>query len=83
MKDARDLFSFSHIRNTARLDHARIDALRDATSSPQGLRGTVMEQLNRSKRGKTSNKKDPEHKAGVGSHQKMGIGFPLSNIFAT
>lgn len=28
-------------------------------------------------------KDDPEKKAGVGAHARLGIGLPMSNIFAT
>ena len=77
-----DLFSFSHTRNMMRLDNSRIGGLRLLGDSPRGMRATVEEQLARwqeeSKKGD-----DPERKAGVGKHNRLGIGLPMSNIFAT
>ena len=54
-----DLYSFSHHRNSTRLDLDRIGALKGITG--QGLWGTVDEM----------------------SGTKMGLGLPLSNIYAT
>jgi pyruvate dehydrogenase kinase 2/3/4 len=71
-----NLFSFSHSRNTSRLDRARLHALRDATASSIG-----------SKRAPELwfpvSDENPETGAGVATHPRMGIGLPLSNIFAT
>lgn len=75
-----DLFSFSHSRNTMRLDTDRIGALKSISTSPQGMRATVDEQIDAWKSKQTY---DPEKKAGVGKHTRIGIGLPMSNIFAT
>ncbi|KAG6881016.1 hypothetical protein C0992_002075, partial [Termitomyces sp. T32_za158] len=74
-----DLFSFSHVRNATRLEDSRIGALRTFSSSPQGIRATVGEQVNRWKTvtfsrvedeiESTSN--DPEKEAGVGPHPRI------------
>ncbi|KAF7301683.1 Protein-serine/threonine kinase [Mycena indigotica] len=80
VKTPSDLFSFSHLRNAARLDDSHIDALRSVSSSPLGMRATVDEQVGRWKQDLID--PDPEVQAGVG-HTKIGIGLPMSNIFAT
>ena len=77
-----DLFSFSHNRNTMRLDTDRIGALKSISSSPKGMRATVDEQIDAWK-AKSKHKDDPERRAGVGKHTRLGIGLPMSNIFAT
>lgn len=75
-----DLFSFSHIRNAMRMNDDRLGALR--TASTKGVRATVAEQvgdeMERSHEGK-----DPEREAGIAPHQQIGLGLPMSNIFAT
>lgn len=76
----KDLFSFSHSRNTMRLDTDRIGALKTISTSPKGMRATVDEQIDA---WKSKQKEDPERKAGVGKHTRIGIGLPMSNIFAT
>ncbi|KAG6899442.1 hypothetical protein C0993_010279 [Termitomyces sp. T159_Od127] len=91
IKSPSDLFSFSHVRNATRLEDSRIGALRTFSSSPQGIRATVGEQVNRwqtvifseveNEIESTSN--NPEKEAGVGPHPRIGIGLPMSNIFAT
>ncbi|KAG6861589.1 hypothetical protein C0995_014496 [Termitomyces sp. Mi166 len=91
IKTPSDLFSFSHVRNATRLEDSRIGALRTFSTSPQGIRATVGEQVDRWRKdvlsgvedeiGSTSN--DPEREAGVGPHPRIGIGLPMSNIFAT
>jgi len=73
-----DLFSFSHIRNSTRMEHSRLGSLRTASSYRKGVWATVDEQLENWKRSP-----DPEKEAGVGKHSSMGIGLPMSNIFAT
>ncbi|KAG5350174.1 hypothetical protein C0989_012382 [Termitomyces sp. Mn162] len=89
IKTPSDLFSFSHVRNATRLEDSRIGALRTFSSSPQGIRATVGEQVNRwqkdilSKAENEVKSYDPEKEAGVGSHFRIGIGLPMSNIFAT
>lgn len=74
-----DLFSFSANRNIMRLDDARVEALRRTISSPHGMRATVDEQLDR------WHEKDPESEAGVRPVPlpRLGIGLPMSNIFAS
>ncbi|EJD01237.1 alpha-ketoacid dehydrogenase kinase [Fomitiporia mediterranea MF3/22] len=76
-----DLLSFSHVKNTTRLDTSRISALKSASSRPQGIRATVHEQVEAWKGNKSIN--TPEQEAGVGVHTRLGIGLPMSNIFAT
>ena len=73
-----DLFSFSYIRNATRMQDSKIGALRSASS--RGVKATVAEQVGRvgAERGK-----DPERGAGIAPHQRMGLGLPMSNIFAT
>lgn len=73
-----DLFSFSHKRNSARMELSRLGLLRSASSYSQGIWATVNEQVESWKR-----TPDPEREAGVGEHTGMGIGLPMSNIFAT
>lgn len=79
-----DLFSFSHIRNATRMDDNRIGALRSASS--RGVKATVAEQVGgwqaMEEKG-DRNTKDPERGAGIAPHQRMGLGLPMSNIFAT
>ncbi|CAK5263042.1 unnamed protein product [Mycena citricolor] len=74
-----DLFSFSHHRNASRLQDGRIGALRSASKNPRGMRATVDEQVDRWQQ---------EHEQDYGSEdeegrQRIGIGLPMSNIFAT
>lgn len=75
-----DLFSFSHVRNATRMNDDRLGALR--TASSRGVKATVAEQVGdeveRSQEGK-----DPEREAGIALHQRIGLGLPMSNIFAT
>lgn len=74
IKTPADLLSFSHTRNASRLALPRIGALRTVSSSPRGVRATVDEQV--------SYQHDPEVDAGVGPHPRIGLGLPMSNIFA-
>ncbi|KAG8856815.1 hypothetical protein FRB96_006319 [Tulasnella sp. 330] len=79
-----DLFSFSHLRNATRLASDRISALRTATSRQGGMTGTVAEQLARRARilvaaGETI----PLAVATEPVIQRIGLGLPLSYIFAT
>lgn len=86
IKMPSDLFSFSHIRNASRLDDNRIGALRTASSSEQGVRATVDEQIGKWTQCNTDKRHDsatPELEAGVGTHPGIGLGLPMSNIFAT
>ncbi|KAL1685705.1 branched-chain alpha-ketoacid dehydrogenase kinase [Schizophyllum commune] len=82
-----DLFSFSHVRNGVRLESSRIGALRELGSSPQGVWATTREQ-----RGETGEDvedegvdaaDDPERRGGIAPHPRIGIGLPMSKIFAT
>lgn len=83
VKHPTDLLSFSHTRNSSRMDNSRLGALRSVSSSPQGFKGTLDQRVQawHGKRG--ASEADPETVAGVGWHPRMGIGLPLSNIFAT
>jgi hypothetical protein len=81
IKSPSDLFSFSHTRNTLRLEDSRLGALRTVSSS-LGLQATVSEQLSHRALAKDSLPQDPEYVAGVGPHSKMGIGLAMSIIFA-
>ncbi|TFK55739.1 alpha-ketoacid dehydrogenase kinase N-terminal domain-containing protein [Heliocybe sulcata] len=94
IKSPSDLFSFSHIRNAARMDTSRIGALRTVSSSKQGMKATVTEQMQwwkRRQRDSAPNLRvdtpavaeDIETEAGVAPHPRIGIGLPMSNIFAT
>ena len=68
------------------MDHSRLGALRSASSSPQGFKGTLdqrVEMWHGKRQGRDVSNADPETGAGVGWHPRMGIGLPLSNIFAT
>ncbi|KAF8165319.1 branched-chain alpha-ketoacid dehydrogenase [Crassisporium funariophilum] len=75
-----DLFSFSHVRNAMRLEDSRLGALRTASLSEHGLRATVDEQVGRWQNVAVKNLD------GTGSqtlHQRIGIGLPMSYIYAT
>lgn len=76
-----DLYSFSHLRNPHRMDISRLGALRVVRSSQQGMTATVDEQVNVWK--SQAHSEDPQQNAGIGSHPRIGIGLPMSNIFAT
>ncbi|KAF8558745.1 alpha-ketoacid dehydrogenase kinase [Imleria badia] len=75
-----DLFSFSHVRNAARMDDDRLGALRSASS--RGVKATFAEQV-REETERSQEGKDPESEAGIAPHQRIGLGLPMSNIFAT
>ncbi|KAJ7228599.1 branched-chain alpha-ketoacid dehydrogenase [Mycena pura] len=89
-KTPSDSFSFSHLRNAARLENSQIAALRTVSSSPLGMRATVDEQVGRWQQNFADETQfdandvdvDPQVKAGV-DHPRIGIGLPMSNIFAT
>ncbi|TFY81850.1 hypothetical protein EWM64_g2162 [Hericium alpestre] len=85
IKSPSDLFSFSHIRNASRLEDSRLGNLRSASTHPKGMRATVEEQVRRwqEERLHRHAADNPEMEAGVGPHPKLGIGLPMSNIFAT
>ncbi|KZS97677.1 alpha-ketoacid dehydrogenase kinase N-terminal domain-containing protein [Sistotremastrum niveocremeum HHB9708] len=65
-----DLFSFSHVRNAARMEVDRLGALRLVSASQHGLSATVGEQVG---------ERDTEKKI---APMGMGIGLPMSRIFA-
>jgi len=75
-----DLFSFSHVRNATRMDDDRLGALR--TASSRGVKATVAEQVGEEVE-HSQEGKDPERGAGIAPHQRIGLGLPMSNIFAT
>lgn len=81
IKNPVDLFSFSHLRNPARMDVQRLGALRTLSSSQTGMIATVEEQVRR--RRMNVEDEDPQGEAGVSPHPRIGIGLPMSNIFAT
>lgn len=60
------------------MEHSRLISLRTASSYRRGIWATVNEQVENWNRSP-----DPEKDAGVGRHARMGIGLPMSNIFAT
>lgn len=70
-----DLFSFSHVRNATRLEDSRLGALRTASLSKQGLRATVDEQVGGWQAGSV--------KSSETFHRRIGIGLPMSYIYAT
>ncbi|KAG6335632.1 hypothetical protein ID866_3448 [Astraeus odoratus] len=79
-----DLFSFSHARNATRMHDSRIGALRSASS--RGVKATVAEQVGGwevAEPEDDQDAEDPERGAGIAPHQRMGLGLPMSNIFAT
>lgn len=94
-----DLYSFSHHRNSARLDVGRMDALRNSSLSKRGFWGKVNEvmtpqdsssedsedsELEESKETEGSERPITEGDArGKTGLQRMGMGLPLSNIYAT
>ena len=64
------------------MEDARLGALRRASSRTQGLRATVDEQLfaiNRDSRKRASNEAPDRSRP----HPHIGIGLPMSNIYAT
>ncbi|GLB33838.1 putative alpha-ketoacid dehydrogenase kinase [Lyophyllum shimeji] len=91
IKTPSDLLSFSHVRNATRLEDSRLGVLRSFSTSPQGLKATVGEQVGRwqntlltqVEHEVESSSDNPEKEAGVGPHPRIGIGLPMSNIFAT
>jgi len=76
-----DLFSFSHLRNPPRMDDSRLGALRTVSSSRRGMTATVDEQVSEWK--SQAALEDPQQNAGISAHPRIGIGLPMSNIFAT
>ncbi|KAJ8086673.1 putative protein kinase [Marasmius tenuissimus] len=78
IKSPSDLFSFSHTRNSTRMETGRIGALRTVSARPQGVWATVNEQVQAWEEISAIPGKDPE----IGNHPRIGIGLPMSNIFA-
>ncbi|KAF9485330.1 alpha-ketoacid dehydrogenase kinase [Pholiota conissans] len=78
-----DLFSFSHVRNATRLDDSRLGALRTASQSEQGLRATVDEQIGSWQKFRGKDLKDSHTPPVQVIHPRIGIGLPMSYIYAT
>jgi hypothetical protein len=76
IKSPSALFSFSHVRNATRMENSRLGALRTVSSRPRGVMATVEEQTQPQSKG-------PEKGVEQAAHPKIGIGLPMSNIFAT
>ncbi|PVF94765.1 alpha-ketoacid dehydrogenase kinase [Serendipita vermifera] len=77
-----DLFSFSHHRNTTRMSDDRIDALQHLSRRKEGLMGKVSERLlPKSEDSSLALQKDSQKP--TTQRQRMGLGLPLSNIYAT
>jgi len=56
------------------------------SSKPEGVKATVDEQVDRWQNPaapQDDGVTDPERKAGISPHPRLGIGLPMSNIFAT
>ena len=83
MAKPSDLLSFSHVRNAARLDDSRLGALRSASASEQGLRGTVDEQVGRWQKVREQEARSSAIDHKEYAHPTIGIGLPMSNIYAT
>lgn len=97
IKSPSDLFSFSHIRNASRLENSRLGALRTLSARPQGIWATVGEQVGRSSNSPSPfpspHLEHQEHASDSDSASleieaharvgRIGIGLPMSNIFAT
>jgi pyruvate dehydrogenase kinase 2/3/4 len=72
-----NLFSFSHLRNSSRMDLSRLDTLRSVSEASSRRRPEMWF------RETPPSSEDVESEASAGTHVRMGIGLPLSNIFAT
>ncbi|KAI0719543.1 alpha-ketoacid dehydrogenase kinase N-terminal domain-containing protein [Cerioporus squamosus] len=79
IKSPSDLFSFSHVRNATRLADSRLNALRTVSSSSRGMRATVSEQVGDWQ----ADTKNDVPADSVDPHPRIGIGLPMSNIYAT
>ena len=62
------------------MDGDRLGALR--TASSRGVKATFAEQVGDETK-HSQEGKDPESGAGIAPHQRIGLGLPMSNIFAT
>lgn len=85
ISDPSDLFSFSHIRNATRLEDSRLGALRMA--SEHGLRATVDEQVSHWQQlvpsmGQAVGREENSEPKDL-PQPRIGIGLPMSYIFAT
>lgn len=78
-----DLFSFSHVRNATRLEDSRLGALRNASQSEEGLRATVAEQLGSLEKARKQETYDTPAAPPQIIHPRIGIGLPMSHIYAT
>jgi len=58
------------------MENSRLGALRTVSSRPRGIMATVEEQTQPQSKG-------PEKGVEQAAHPKIGIGLPMSNIFAT
>jgi hypothetical protein len=63
------------------MEHSRIGALRSASTSEEGVRATVDEQVYRWSHTNSHEMKVSD--TGIEIHPRIGIGLPMSNIFAT
>jgi pyruvate dehydrogenase kinase 2/3/4 len=71
------------------MEDQRLGALRTFSASPEGVRATVGEQVGRWQstsrdqvvEGECLN--DPKKEVVIGPHPRIGMGLPMSNIFAT
>ena len=66
------------------MEDARLGALRTVSSSRRGVKATVDEQVDEwhqeAELDQSAN--TPEQRAGMSSYPRIGIGLPMSNIFA-
>jgi len=76
ISEPSDLYSFSHVRNTSRLEGDRINALQHA-SERTGIKGTVQEKLAKFE------EQDLPKEPALRPPRQFGLGLPMSNIFAT
>ncbi|KAF8655283.1 hypothetical protein AX16_003182 [Volvariella volvacea WC 439] len=83
IKTPSDLFSFSHVRNAARLEQSRLGALRTISSSQEGMWATVGEQVDRWQTNASGNTPNNADESKLEVQPRIGIGLPMSNIFAT
>jgi len=74
------------VRNAARLDNSRIGALRTASASERGLRATVDEQVGQWQKVQelyASRSMSNGTAMQQVLHPRIGIGLPMSYIYAT
>ncbi|KZO94841.1 alpha-ketoacid dehydrogenase kinase [Calocera viscosa TUFC12733] len=83
IKSPSDLYSFSHLRNKARLASDRLAALKQAASRRKGMMATVKEQLSPSSgNGPAGDGEGEAAEEEVASRTHLGIGLPMSKIYA-